>query len=334
LLRRAKSFASKHEPVLLFGTPALAATAVAHPVGCPTVFLGDDNSVTESVAALNDEAGSSLTVRICDGRNFVGSEASVVVLDPPWYADFIRPMLAAAAYSCRVGGYILISLPPSGTRATALQDRVDLVRLCGRLSLHVVEEEHLALTYETPFFEANALAAAGLPGIPCEWRRGDLVVIRKMADCPRPSAINPQRKRTWQELTVGSMRLFVRQNALWPTLPSRVLNSIIPGDVMPLVSRRDSRRRKADVWTSGNRVFASDRTDLIVAAANGIERDGPRLSFAERDEVERLRYALHELAAIEEAEQTGGLRTEAAWRRAFMSDSINFSAGLGVTASG
>src|SRR4249920_3498410 len=61
-------------------------------------------------------------------------------------------------------------------------------------------EEHLALTYETPFFEANALAAAGLRGIPCEWRRGDLVVIRKMADCPRPSAINPRRKRTWQEL--------------------------------------------------------------------------------------------------------------------------------------
>jgi hypothetical protein len=34
------------------------------------------------------------------------------------------------------------------------------------------------------------------------------------------------------------------------------LVSVVPGDVLQSVSRRDSRRRLADVWTSGNRIFA------------------------------------------------------------------------------
>ena len=44
--------------------------------------------------------------------------------------------------------------------------------------------------------------------------------------------------------------------------------------------------------------------------------------------------ALHELAAIEEAEEMGGHRSEASWRRAFTSDSVNLSGGLEITASG
>jgi hypothetical protein len=334
LLRRAKALAGRQDTVLLFGTPALAATAAEYSNGSPLIFLGDDNAVTESVAMLNDEAGEPLTIRICDGRNFVRGEAAVVALDPPWYADFIRPMLAAAAYSCRTGGYIYISLPPAGTRATALRDRLNLMRLCGRLSLQVVEEEHLALTYETPFFEANALAAAGILGIPAAWRHGDLVLIRKMADSPRPAMINPQRNQAWRQLTIGRMRVFVRTGVVSGAMPFQTLNSIVQGDILPVVSRRDARRRRAQVWTSGNRIFASERTDLVVAAASGGRSARRSHLLGERDEVERLRYALHELAAIEEAEEMGGHRSEAFWRRAFTSDSVNLSGGLEITASG
>jgi hypothetical protein len=334
LLRRAKALAGKQATVLLFGTPALAATAAEYSNGSPIIFLADDNRVTESVAVLNHGAGEPLTIRICDGHNFVRGEAAVVVLDPPWYADFVRPMLAAAAYSCQTGGYIFISLPPAGTRATALQDRLNLMRLCRRLSLQVVEEEHLALTYETPFFEANALAAAGMPGIPAAWRHGDLVLIRKMADSPRPVMINPQRKQAWRELTIVRMRVVVRTGVVSDAKPFRTLNSIVPGDILPVVSRRDARRRRAQVWTSGNRIFASERTDLVVAAANGGPSARRSHFLGERDEVERLRYALHELAAVEEAEEMGGHRSEASWRWAFTSDSANLSGGLEITASG
>src|SRR5262249_61566996 len=32
--------------------------------------------------------------------------------------------------------------------------------------------------------------------------------------------------------------------------------SLVPGDILPSVSRRDKRRRLTGVWTSGNRIFA------------------------------------------------------------------------------
>jgi hypothetical protein len=41
------------------------------------------------------------------------------------------------------------------------------------------------------------------------------------------------------------------------------LKSIVPGDVLPSVSRWDDRRKHADVWTSGNRIFRCDQPELI-----------------------------------------------------------------------
>jgi hypothetical protein len=36
-----------------------------------------------------------------------------------------------------------------------------------------------AISYDMPYFEANALAAAGYPNVPKTWRRGDLFVLEK-----------------------------------------------------------------------------------------------------------------------------------------------------------
>ena len=51
----------------------------------------------------------------------------------------------------------------------------------------------------------------------------------------------------------------------------------VPGDILDSVSRRDPRRAKADVWTSGNRIFACPNTaslELIVKAlATGTRPD-------------------------------------------------------------
>ena len=242
-------------------------------------------------------------------------------------------MLATAAYCCRSGGYILISLPPEGTRPTALQDRLSLIKFCRRISLEVVEDARLALGYETPFFEANALSAAGLHGVPANWRRGDLIVIRKMAEGRRPQAPGSHRKQDWQELSIGRMRLFVRRSACPSSSLAKTLDPVVRGAILPSVSRRDIRRRNAQVWTSGNRIYASDRPDLILAASTRLS-GAHSFSNAECDEIERLGYALRQLAAIEEAEETGGLQAEDSWRRAFMSDSTNSSAGWRVTASG
>ena len=87
-------------------------------------------------------------------------------------------MLRAAAYACRSGGHILVSLPPIGTNSHVADDRVQLFRLFAKLSLNLLSIVPDVIYYDTPYFEANALAAAGYPNIPKTWRRGDLFVLK------------------------------------------------------------------------------------------------------------------------------------------------------------
>ena len=76
-------------------------------------------------------------------------------------------MLAAAAHACRPGGVVLISLAPLGTRPSAEADHRAAVAFGEQLGLDLVQHCELAIGYETPFFERNALAAAGV----CGYRR-------------------------------------------------------------------------------------------------------------------------------------------------------------------
>ncbi len=106
----------------------------------------------------------------------------------------------------------------------------------------------------TPPFEWNALKAEGLYRIPDEWRRGALAVFfsAPRAIIPRPLA--PCEDEWIEEVLLG-MRIRMRPqhdgNFHDPSLLS-----LVPGDILSSVSRREPRRRLADVWTSGNRIFA------------------------------------------------------------------------------
>ena len=77
------------------------------------------------------------------------------------------------------------------------------------------------------------------------------------------------------------------------------------------MNRRDPRRRQANVWTSGNRIFRTDNPQLVLEAAiscageamgSGVQ---PRLwgSIRERETLERVATKLRALAAIEEQEE-------------------------------
>jgi len=71
------------------------------------------------------------------------------------------------------------------------------------------------------------------------------------------------------ERSVGLTR-FKLQETTSTGFASPVLRSIIPGDVLPSVSRRDPRRNDATVWTSGNRIFGCDGTATLATIIEGI----------------------------------------------------------------
>ena len=179
LLDLAINLRQNDERVVLLGTPGLAYEALSTPRGIPIVFLGEDNSVSRRLVNLNRKADYPISIRNNGLRMQPQGVAGIVILDPPWYLDYIRPMLATAASLCRVYGHVIISLPPDGTRASAAEDKVNVLEFSEALGLRVMSDHALELTYETPFFENNALGACGLRAKDY-WRQGDLLVLRKM----------------------------------------------------------------------------------------------------------------------------------------------------------
>jgi hypothetical protein len=308
LLERAAGYARTGEKILLLGTATLAAMAAKSLPQGSCIYVGEDNDVTRSVAAVNARMSHPLDARLCGPGSILASETAVVVVDPPWYFDFYRPMLSAAAFACRPGGRILVSLPPPGTNSHVQKDRAKLFSLFSRLSLNVVSITPDLVFYDTPFFEANALAAQGYTNIPKTWRRGDLFLLEKAVNAPDFTLGTPVRRRAWHEISIGRMRVFVRKGATHTVGPMDELIPLVPGDVLDSVKRTDPRRGDADVWTSGNRIFAASRPDLVRIAAEhraagGFLSAATRLLPEEYDAVERLSYVLGELALKEQREE-------------------------------
>jgi hypothetical protein len=108
------------------------------------------------------------------------------------------------------------------------------------------------------------------------------------------------------------MRLFVRVPGETRSEQAGLV-SLIEGDILPTVSRRDPRRRLAQVWTSGNRIFRTDNPRLLFDAA--LSCSGEDLgtgvqhhlwgSIRERDAQERVADELRALSALEADEEQG-----------------------------
>ena len=338
LLDAACALTEPNGRILLFGTPGVAVEALSLPISRPLSFLGEDNTVTRRLVALNSATESPLSIAFCSA-GLPRESADAILLDPPWYIDFIRPMLAAAATACRRDGVVLVSLPPRGTRPSAVVDREKVLSFATRLGLDLVEYRTLGIAYDAPFFEMNALAAAGVFA-PFQWRRGDLVILRKTRTSARPAGAARKRRREWIETSVGRMRLFIEPGQIATGLSGLI--SHVPGDILPSVSRRDPRRRGAQVWTSGNRVFRTDNAELVLEAAlaaSGAEMgptDQPWLwdSVSERDAIDRVGYELETLAAKEAAEERGSPMSAVEWGMPWTSSSTNYYCRLPVTVSG
>lgn len=323
LLNRAADLTRAGGDLLLFGTPGLAVEALTMPIGRRVAFLAENNNVTDRVLALNHATGSPLAIAFCSA-GLPRESADAVLLDPPWYLDFVRPMLAAAAHACRLGGVVLISLPPDGARPSAEADRQAAIAFARRLGLATIEHLPLAIGYETPFFERNALAVSGIYPPP-QWRRGDLVVLRKVCASTRTPPASSTRRRDWTEASIGRMRLFVRRGAEGRSDEASLI-SLVEGDILPAVSRRDPHRRLANVWTSGNRIFWTDNPLLVLEAAISCADEAmgsglqPRLwgTIREREMLERIAVELRALAVIEGQEEgnapTGATERSVAWR--------------------
>jgi hypothetical protein len=125
----------------------------------------------------------------------------------------------------------------------------------------------------------NALAAAGWTGLPADWRRGDLGVLRKMG----PNGERPSRARgepRWDEHSLGWARIRVRRDPSNQVVDPTI-DELVPGGVLPDVSRRHQYRQVANVWTSGNRVYVTRSPRVLVTILEALsEGSNPRGAVA------------------------------------------------------
>jgi hypothetical protein len=211
--------------------------------------------------------------------------ASVVVADPPWYDDHIAAFLWAAAQCSREGSTVLVSLPGKGTRPGIGAERKLFRANASTHSLNVSRMLPGHLPYLSPPFEVNALAASGWEGLPPDWRRGDLAILRA-SGYPGIRPVRVHKEPGWDESSLGWVRIRVRRSSRDQGVdPS--LHSLVDGDVLNDVSRRHPLRERPNVWTSGNRVFLCPSPRLLVtvldALATGSDPSGEVASSIGRE---------------------------------------------------
>jgi hypothetical protein len=236
-----------------------------------------------------------------------------VVADPPWYIEEMQAFLWVAAYLCRPGGRILLSLPPIGTRPAIEQERARLLKWACTLGLAPIGVESAALPYVSPLFERNALRAQHLQTVPSEWRRGDLGIFERQAALalPRPAS---QQQPAWIEVNIDGVRFRIRDaGSVTFGFADPALVSLVTGDILPTVSRRDHRRAAADVWTSGNRIYRCHSPRILATVLRSISVDidplpaveavlSRHLSVVERARVSAAIEHLTSVVATERAE--------------------------------
>ncbi|MDP1793055.1 MAG: hypothetical protein Q8K63_02860, partial [Acidimicrobiales bacterium] len=307
LIAEYASYVGDTAPVVCVAAPSLHERLAADDK--PTTLIDANQDMIASLAPLGADA-------ICAR---VGSDplptltAAAVVIDPPWYPAHVDLFLWAAAQFCGDDGLVLLSFPPAGTRPGVADERDAALRFAAGLGLSLIDIRRGELGYRSPPFERLALAAAGLDRIPEDWRRGDLLALRASAShhpAVRPSPVTDD--LDWTAVPAPPTRIKVKHASTRPkAAPVQPrLNSIIDGDILPTVSRRDPRRSTAAVWTACNRVFACADTAAFATIVSSSARPdnaveaiadavGRRLSVAEQDEVKVATDQLEALVCAE-----------------------------------
>jgi hypothetical protein len=186
---------------------------------------------------------------------------NLVVTDPPWYADYMKRFVWYCAKICAIGGQVMICYPAKGTRAGVPSDRHEFLQWCALLGLDLVQNDEGWVRYRTPQFERNALNAYGVSNVGPTWRKGDLLCLLKTRDSSLqwPGNMEPH---SWESVWFDKVCIRIATGDGSSEFEPRPV-TIISGDVLPSVSRRNPLRERARVWSTGNRVYDCKAPKLL-----------------------------------------------------------------------
>lgn len=270
LLQKSADLTPLDSTLILLGTPSLLWAGDKTTYKRNAMLLEANTAITNCLSQIV----SSSQIVECDllRDTLPNVSAESVIMDPPWYPEYIKAFLWDACHFCQINGHVLVSLPPIGTRPGIEREWNETLVWANLLGLKLIRVEELSLSYLTPLFEHNAFRVKGIYCVPQDWRRGNLAIFVRSSstNVPRPIAVVPEKE--WLEVNLDSVRVRVRP---WDNLEfsDPRLFSVIPNDILTSVSRRDPRRQLADVWTSGNRIFSCQGKGILWQVLDAVSRD-------------------------------------------------------------
>lgn len=174
---------------------------------------------------------------------------TLVFFDAPWHEDHISRWLWQASHAVSRGGTIAFALFGKLTRPTARAERSRLLEKASAIGNVSVLRD--ALHYDTPLFEAKALAAARC-GIRSPWRRGDLVLIEDARSPIGPPPVPAE--RAWRTILNGTRVTKLLPGQALPTPPAGATFR-----TLDTVSRSRIREIAIGAWTSRNEIAAIEQ---------------------------------------------------------------------------
>jgi len=264
LLDTATRLVGLDKTMCLLGAPSILRYALEREYSCPIILI--DKNPLLRLCFPRTSASNIFTLNVAlDPLPEI--HASAVIIDPPWYTEYMRAFIWAGYALSGSDSYILISVPPKGTRPGVESEMDEVFRWMQQgLGLTRLEVHEAILPYRSPLFERNALRAEGVLMVPDEWRRGDLWIfksenqLRKQNAKPTITDDQP----SWTEAILRNMRLKLRiSESSKRAFLDPSLIPLVDKDVLPSVSRRNPRRDKVDLWTSGNRIFSTSGIQIV-----------------------------------------------------------------------
>jgi hypothetical protein len=255
-----------NDSILYLGMPTLFATSYLKDLPHKVTLVERNKPIIEGLQKL---VSSNQRFVIRDADIFKVNPKKIgkhhcVIMDPPWYSPIFKQFMWLACQCVEIGGIVGISMPPLSTKSDILDERLEWIKFCHEQGLCMEYLRPQQLHYAMPFFEFNALRAAGVQGFPPFWRKGDLAIFRKICDRattrPDVNATLPD----WDEIEIDSVRIRVFNDNNNVTKSTLEIEHLIKTDILPNVSKSDPRRKEANVWTSGNRIFKVNDTATFI----------------------------------------------------------------------
>ena len=252
--------------VLLIGCPSVATAFTELGRPCWLVdwqpYYGRSELVRASRVDLRYESLDKLQLGLFDA----------ILIDSPWYVDYLAVWLGEALRHTVPGGQLLFTLWPSDVRPEA-SDEAGLILVQASTAGRPILERGV-LGYQTPRFELASASATGRR-LDSNWRRGDLVTI-SVAELPNNLLVMPTRAGPppdiWQRFVFDQTQVALRMNSSHSGVEPRLIE-LVHDSVLPDVSRRLNLRADIDLWTSDNIVFRTEGSSYFLSALERILTD-------------------------------------------------------------